>query len=58
MHETHTWLRIAAANPAIIPLPSEIPNVAGPLSVRFVSSDMLRNASSWQNSFTVNCPMA
>lgn len=49
---------MAAAKPAIIPLPSEIPNVAGPLSVRFVSSDMLRNASSWQNSFTVNCPMA
>ena len=53
-----TWLRIAAANPATIPLPSEMPNLAGPLSERFVSSDIVRNASSWQNSFTVNCPIA
>lgn len=32
--------------------------LAGRLRERFVSSDMARKASSWQNSFTVNCPIA
>ena len=35
-----------------------MPYFAGRESERFVSSDMWRNASSWQNSFTVNCPIA
>lgn len=53
-----TWLRIAAAKPAMTPLPSEIVNLVPPLSDARFSSDMLRNTSSWQNSFTVNWPIA
>ena len=55
----HTWLRIAAAKPATIPLPRLTTyKLAGLLRERFVSPDMARKASSWQNSFTVNCPIA
>ena len=42
----------------MIPLPRLMPKLAVPLRERFVSSDILRKASSWQNSFTVNCPIA
>ena len=52
------WLRIAAAKPAMTPEPSAMVNfVVAPMS-RFVSSLIDRSASSWQNSFTVNCPIA
>ena len=53
-----TWLRMAAAKPATMPLPRLMVYFAGRLRERLVSSDMLRNTSSWQNSFTVNCPIA
>ena len=33
-------------------------NLAGRPRERLVSSDIARKASSWQNSFTVNCPIA
>lgn len=58
MWSRRTWLSIAAAKPAMIPLPRLTANLAGRLRERFLSSDMVRKASSWQNSFTVNCPMA
>ena len=53
-----TWLRIAAAKPARMPLPRLMESVAALLRLRFVSSVMLRYATSWQNSLTVNCPIA
>ena len=56
--DLHTWLKTAAANPAIIPLPRLMVNLLVGLKERRVSSDMDRNAISWHNSLTVNCPMA
>lgn len=53
-----TWLRMAAAKPAMMPLPRLMPNIEVLERFRFFSSLMLRNTSSWQNSFTVNCPIA
>ena len=49
---------MAAAKPAMMPLPRAMVNLLAPERFWRVSSDMLRNASSWQNSFTVNCPIA
>jgi hypothetical protein len=49
---------MAAANPAVIPLPNAIPNLEVAERFRLVSSDIDLNTSSWQNSLTVNWPIA
>ena len=53
-----TWERMAAAKPAMMPLPRAMVNLLVPERFWRVCSDMLRKTSSWQNSFTVNCPIA
>ena len=49
-----TCERMAAAAPAVIPLPRSIPNFFIPPKFAFSSSVMPLRASSWQNSLTVN----
>jgi hypothetical protein len=49
---------MAAAKPAMTPLPKAMPNLEVLERERLVSSDMERKASSWQNSLTVNWPIA
>lgn len=51
-----TWLRMAAAKPAMIPLPREILYFrVGDWDIFCLDSSVIdRNTSSWQYSFTVN----
>lgn len=46
--------KIAAAIPAVTPLPSVIPHLLASLKFAFCSLVMLLYTSSWQNSLTVN----